>query len=392
LLRTRLPTDVGIRDLINAYGGSKYGIQDYDIGYDNATGKVTLGGQALPVDISLEGGRSYGDEYAVTKAIDSYAKSAGLQDLTAYKPPEAPAMREAPTGPTYQDPYAGRINDLLDEILGAKPYSYNPEQDPMFSAARDRYMTEAARTGENTLGAVSGMTGGHPSSWAVTAAGQAQNQLISQFEGTVAPQLEQAAYQRYLNEQAAQTNNLQTLLGVSGQEYGRYTDALNQYNQDRSFDRSVFESDRSFDRSIFESDRAVDYQITRDRVLDNQWMQQFNVQEKQRIIDNAFTQQQITLQEKNYLLNKYQAEKAGSSSGGSTSTAKYSYKTDPQFAEEVQWVYDNPTTAVEEIKKNAAAIVNSYGYDGLKELLRIASPSNSDAIMAAIQNSLNNAD
>jgi hypothetical protein len=75
---------------------------------------------------------------------------------------------------------------------------------------------------------------------------------------------------------------------------------------DRNFDRGVLESDRNFDRGVLESDRNFDYQVSRDQVMDEQWLKQFTADEQQRIVSNALQSRQISNSEANTLLNREQ--------------------------------------------------------------------------------------
>ncbi|MFW9968613.1 MAG: hypothetical protein ACFFDF_00335 [Candidatus Odinarchaeota archaeon] len=54
------------------------------------------------------------------------------------------------------------------------------------------------------------------------------------------------------------------------------------------------------------------------------------------------------------------------------------YLTDPDFAEEVNFITQNPDTALQAIQSNADALIAKYGYNGYKELERRATPSTFD--------------
>jgi|GEM_PF-6471398 len=272
MARLKLPTDVSVRNLINEYGGQKYGIKDYDIGWDESAGKVTLGGRPLDIDFALESGRTYAAESDIRRAVDAYASQTGLANLTAPTVPpvlvrttETPAWTPppAPAGADYQDPYAAEIEALLKEILGTEAFSYDPDADPAFAAAQERYRREGSRAGTDTLGDYAAMTGGMPSSYAVTAASQERDRYAADFESNVAPALAEAAYNRYLGDQSGRLSGLQSLLSRSAQDYGRYMDALDRYNQALTFSRGVYESDREHDRLL-----------SRDEMQDKQWRQQ----------------------------------------------------------------------------------------------------------------------
>ena len=99
------------------------------------------------------------------------------------------------------------IDGLYDDLVGdtAKKYaensfSYNPEQDPLYHTYKKAYAREGAKATEDVLGKASVMTGGVPSSYAVTAAGQTANNYAAE-SANIIPTLENMAYGRYQDDQ-----------------------------------------------------------------------------------------------------------------------------------------------------------------------------------------------
>ena len=90
---------------------------------------------------------------------------------------------------------------------------YDPTTDPAYIAYRKQYLREGQRATQDTMAAAAMMTGGRPSSYAVTAAGQQGNYYAAQLTDKI-PQLYEAAYNRAMQE---------------------YQQQANQYNQDRAF-------------------------------------------------------------------------------------------------------------------------------------------------------------
>ena len=74
------------------------------------------------------------------------------------------------------------------------------------------------------------------------AAAQAQNYYASQIADKI-PELEQLAYQKYLDDASLQQSKISALQGQEQLDYAKYIDALGQYNTDRNFDYGVY-SDR----------------------------------------------------------------------------------------------------------------------------------------------------
>lgn len=90
---------------------------------------------------------------------------------------------------------------------------YDPTTDPAYIAYRKQHLREGQRATQDTMAAAAMMTGGRPSSYAVTAAGQQGNYYAAQLTDKI-PQLYEAAYSRAMQE---------------------YQQQANQYNQDRAF-------------------------------------------------------------------------------------------------------------------------------------------------------------
>ena len=88
---------------------------------------------------------------------------------------------------------------------------------PLYSQYRKAYIREGDRAAEDALGAAAAASGGLPSSYAQTAASQAGNYYAAQLTDKI-PELQQLAYQKYLNDY----NMLLSDLGVvQGQEATR---------------------------------------------------------------------------------------------------------------------------------------------------------------------------
>lgn len=137
---------------------------------------------------------------------------------------EANAARDAVKGYgdfTYsrEPDYQGALNAVIDR----EAFSYDPETDPVYSSYRKTYAREGRRAGEDALGQYAAMTGGRPSTAAMTAAQQAGNYYSAQMADKI-PELYQQAYQRYLNEYAMRLQGLDALRQDYSREYGRYGD------------------------------------------------------------------------------------------------------------------------------------------------------------------------
>ena len=115
---------------------------------------------------------------------------------------------------------AATSNQMLELILSRKPHSYDPKTDPAAQAARKTATMNARAATRDTLGQYAGMTGGVPSTAAVSAAAQAGNQALAQGADRVA-ELERLAYQNYQQEGQNMYNAYAAMQGAEGDAWNR---------------------------------------------------------------------------------------------------------------------------------------------------------------------------
>lgn len=110
-------------------------------------------------------------------------------------------------------------DELLDEYLSAtgRGFSYDPEKDPVAMSQKRLYMQEADRQTADTLGKTAAMTGGVPSSYAVSAAAQAGNYQKSKWAAEV-PQYEANAYARWRQEAQDKLGAYETVAAAEQQQ------------------------------------------------------------------------------------------------------------------------------------------------------------------------------
>lgn len=144
--------------------------------------------------------------------------------------------------PAYSNRYDQQINDLLQQYVNRGKFSYDYKTDPLYANYRKQYQREGQRATQDALAEAAAASGGIPSSYAASAAAQAQNYYASQIADKI-PELEQLAYQKYLDDASLQQSKISALQGQEQLDYAKYIDALGQYNTDRNFDYGVY-SDR----------------------------------------------------------------------------------------------------------------------------------------------------
>ena len=139
-------------------------------------------------------------------------------------PPVAP---EVPGG--FQYAHEDAYQRLLRQAAGQSAFRYNPNSDPVMQAYTRAYRREGERATANALAQAAAATGGIPSSYAVGAAQQAGAYYASLLADKF-PELEQQAYNRYLNERAASLQGLEALSADREDAYSKY---LKQVAQDQ---------------------------------------------------------------------------------------------------------------------------------------------------------------
>ncbi|MGM9646768.1 MAG: hypothetical protein ACI3YH_01385, partial [Eubacteriales bacterium] len=138
---------------------------------------------------------------------------------------------------TYQSKYSEQIDAILNDILSSNYQGYDANSDPTYSQYKKSYLREADRTEKDVLGQYANMNGGMSSTAAISAASQAGNNFKAQLADKI-PELEAAAYERYLSELSGKRQNLSDLTALEEMEYGRFTEEesrkLAEYQQAQS--------------------------------------------------------------------------------------------------------------------------------------------------------------
>ena len=159
-------------------------------------------------------------------------------------------------------------------------WDYDPNTDPVYQAYQKQYRREGQRATQDAMGSYAGMTGGRPSSYAVTAASQAGDYYAAQMADKI-PELYNSAYQRYLQEFQRQLGISDQYAGFDDREYNRWADQQDRNLQqaDRLQSYGAQEYDRYRDRlGQYNTDRNFRYGVNRDRVSDenNAYQQKYS--------------------------------------------------------------------------------------------------------------------
>ncbi|MDD4565510.1 MAG: hypothetical protein PHE79_08590 [Eubacteriales bacterium] len=282
--------DVAIRDYINSYG-KQYGISNSDIGWDN--GQVMLGGSPLitPSRISPDN-RSYASENDIKSAIDSYAAGRGYIPQ-GYSEVSSGGSR----GATYQSPYSSQINAMLKKLNSTPAFDPNSiYSNPEYTAMKQRLESQSQDTSKNVMADFASMTGGMPSSYAIAAAKEASGDVQNRLNEAV-PSLMQTAYNRHLQDQGMTMDQINTLSNMDNSGYQRFAD-------DRNYQRGALESDRAYNQG----NKQFEYNASRDQLLDQRWLNQFDYTKKQDALNYGLQSRQVSVAERNAQLARDQAK------------------------------------------------------------------------------------
>ena len=203
---------------------------------------------------------------------------------------EKPGQYQAPEAPSpYKSQYTQQLNDLLNKITGRGDFKYDLNGDMLYQNYKDQYMLAGQQAMMDTMGQAQAMTGGYGNSYAQQAGQQAYQQYLGRLNEMV-PQLYDRAYQRWQDQGNQMLQNYGLYQNAENQDYARYQDALNQWNQDRNFDYGRYQdqltqynNDRNFAYGQYQ-DQMTQYNADRNFAY-NQYQDQLNQYNQDRNFD-----------------------------------------------------------------------------------------------------------
>lgn len=207
----------------------------------------------LPFNVDWQNGKVLINGIAGTPAFEidgnSYMYKNELDNIIAQAMQNNGLQKGADIWQRYEDKYTPMTDALLDKIVNRKEFDYDPEQDIVYRAYRDQYNREGDKSLRDTMGNMTGLTGGFVNSAAVTAGAQAEQQWKDALMDRI-PELAQIAYDRYVGDYNMNRNALSDVQNQHAQafqrEYGvnrdnisdlRYNNALDVERNDKNYDR-----------------------------------------------------------------------------------------------------------------------------------------------------------
>lgn len=160
----------------------------------------------------------------------------------------------------YVSPYEAQLQEAVNRLMNREPFSYDYMSDPLYQQYAKSYGIQGELARQDTLGDVSSMTGGLPSSYAVTAAQQAQNSWNSALNDMI-PALQDAAYQRWMGNYEADTNLANMLTSLDSMAYDRY-------NTDRNYDLALQEANNRVRQTAVVNDYSMPSGMSYEEMLE----------------------------------------------------------------------------------------------------------------------------
>lgn len=195
----------------------------------------------------------------------------------------------------YNYDQSGQISAKLDAMLNRKPFTYDAVSDPLYQQYRKQYTREADRSAEDVLGKAAVMTGGMPSTAAVTASQQASDYQMSQMTDKI-PELQQLAYGMYMDGINLDRQNLNTLIGLEDNNYNRWL-----------------------------SNRDYLYQLARDQVGDQQTADALAYQKQQDKLNYDYQKERDAIEDARYNAEwQYKLQQAAQEAAGKASGTRRS--------------------------------------------------------------------
>ena len=224
---------VQVSDAYSKYAG-QYGVSADALGYSN--GSATIGGRPLKTLYTDENGKAWAYQNDIEDLTSDYFNTLGVST-----PNEI--LDE------YNNRYLNSITNLSRSIMNRKDFEYDPDDDPVYQAYKEKYLTEGNRASQDAMANYAGLTGGYGNSAAATAAAQTNQYYMSKL-GEMVPELAQQAYERYADSYNTDINLLENMLDTYN---SAYSNAYGANNKTISNINSVLASNTDRDKAAYEN-------------------------------------------------------------------------------------------------------------------------------------------
>ena len=155
------------------------------------------------------------------------------------------------------------MNLLLSDLQKPSSFTYNPQSDPLYKNYKEQAERSAKNVSEDVMAQAAAMTGGMPSSYAVSAASQAASRQMQQADNMI-PELYRLALDKYNAERSDKYKQLGVLMDLDNTEYNRgvYADKVaysrgrdalddERYDEETAYNRGIYADETAYNRGIY---------------------------------------------------------------------------------------------------------------------------------------------
>ncbi len=260
----------------------------------------------------------------------------------------------------YSSAYQKQIDEALDAILNRKPFSYDVNADPLYRQYKEMYMKNGEKAMLDTVGAVSALTGGYGSSYAVSAGNESYNDYLNKLNSLL-PELRDSAYKSYENESEELAQTLSLLRSLDDSDYKKYRDGVSDYTNTRDylFKKLNEMSDTEYKKF---TDELKSWQNDRDFSY-KQYLQDFA--EKKYQEEMAYKKEQAAIKQANADRNYNLALMKYYSSGSKSSSGSSKCSSGSQSSKSTSTAKKTPKKSTVDYPRTYPAFVSETGYSGI---------------------------
>lgn len=202
------------------------------------------------------------------------------------------ALKSHGAAPTYDSGEVGAMaTEALKEYLNRPKFSYDVNADALYNQMADKHTQMGKMAMWDTIGKAATMTGGYGNSYATMAGQQAYQGYMQDLTDKI-PELQQLAYDQYMDRGNELLNKYGLLSDEEQKAYGRWRDKYADWANDREYLTGRVDQQAAWDREDYWNDVNFDYGMYRDTVGDNQWQQDFDYRrERDKVSDDRYAEQ-----------------------------------------------------------------------------------------------------
>ena len=163
----------------------------------------------------------------------------------------------------YTSQYTQQMQGILQSITNPKPFSYSANQDALIQSLSDYYQQQAKQASLNAQGQAAALTGGYGNTAAQAAGSQAYQQAILPMYDKIMDAA-QFAYNVHQGEQNNRMNQLNALMAMDENEYGRHRDTVGDYERERDYLAGRYDTEANRNMQLYQTE--LDYALKRAQI------------------------------------------------------------------------------------------------------------------------------